>query len=303
MAHKTIKGKSFVWHHFSELEEADFEILEKEFKFHPLDFDDLRSDVELPKLDSYKYYLFSILNIPGIDVGTHRMVKQNLAVFIGKDYLVTVTRNPIDAVDRFFARATRSSGLRRDALGKKSGYLLYKLLDYVFRDAKVVLNELVRKTNKLEAEVYGRRSKRTTQHLGALRRDVLFLRHVIDPQRILIDHFMNARKSFLSSDLQIYFDDIKDTLDGTWVVTDNLKNIIDSLFDVNEALLSHRTNQIIRILTLISVVLMPPTLISSYYGMNVQGLPFADNIGLVTVIILSSLIGFWIFIYLIDKRR
>lgn len=303
MAHKTLKGKDFVWYHFPELEEVDFQFLEKQFKFHPLDFDDLRGDTELPKLDVYKYYLFAMLNIPSIDTTTHRVSKLDLAVFIGKDYIVTASRQHIDSVDRFFARATRSSGLRRDAMGKSPGYFLYKLLDYVFRDSKVVLQELVRKTNQLEEEVYGHRTRRTTQHLGVLRRNILFLRHIIDPQRILIDHFINARKSFISKDLQIYYDDIKDALDGIWVVTDNLKNIIDSLFDVNEALLSHRTNQIIRVLTVISVVLMPPTLISSYYGMNVQGLPFADNIGIVSFIILTSLIGFLAFIWFIDRRR
>ncbi len=301
--HKKLKGKQFTWWHFSHLEEVDFEVLEKEFKFHPLDFDDLREENEIPKLDAYKYYLFGVLNVPKLDVKADLVQRNNLAVFIGKDYLVTVTKHPIDSVDRFFARATRSSGLRRDAMGKSTGYFLYKLLDYVFRDAKVVLRELVRETEHVESALYDSHSKTITRRLGILRRNILYLRHIIDPQRLLIDQFSNSGKSFISKDLTPYFDDVKDTLDGVGVVTENLKNIIGGLFDVNEAFLSHRTNEIIRLLTIISVVLMPPTLITSYYGMNVDELPFANDAVVVSTIIMLSLAAFLLVIIRLDKKR
>ncbi len=299
----TIKGKSFTWHHIPALAEGDFAYLEKHFKFHPLDFDDLRDDTALPKLDVYKYYLFSVLAIPQYDAEKQLVSKQDLAIFIGPDYVVTVGRTQIDAVDRFFARANRSTGLRRDALGKSTGYFLYKLLDYVFRDAKIILHELTRETRQIETNVYEHQSRGTTERLGIMKRNLLFLQHVIDPQRLLIHQFLNSRKKFIPKDLDVYFDDVKDTLDSIWIITENLKNIIDSLFDVNEAILSHRTNQIIRWLTIISVILMPPTLIASYYGMNVSGLPFAESIDIVSGVILVSVFAFVLFVLWIDKRK
>lgn len=300
---QTIKGKSFTWHHISALAEGDFGYLEKHFKFHPLDFDDLRDDTALPKLDVYKYYLFAVLAIPHYDGEKQLVTKQDLAVFIGPDYVVTVGRSQIDAVDRFFARASRSTGLRRDALGKSTGYFLYKLLDYVFRDAKIILHELTRETGHLETHVYERQSRGTSTRLGIMKRNLLYLQHVIDPQRLLIHQFLGSRKKFIPKDLDVYFDDVKDTLDSIWVITENLKNIIDSLFDVNEAILTHRTNQIIRWLTIISVILMPPTLITSYYGMNVDGLPFAENFQIVSGVILVSVFTFVLFVLWIDKRK
>jgi len=136
-----------------------------------------------------------------------------------------------------------------------------------------------------------------------MKRNLLYLQHVIDPQRLIIHQFLNSRKKFIPKDLDVYFDDVKDTLDSIWVITENLKNIIDSLFDVNEAILSHRTNQIIRWLTVISVIFMPPTLIASYYGMNVDGLPFSDSVGTVTGIISISVLVFVAFVFWIDKKR
>ena len=232
---QTISGKTFTWHHISDLSEADFTYLEKHFKFHPLDFDDLRDDTALPKLDVYKYYLFTILSVPQYRVKDALVTKLDLAIFIGADYVVTVCREPIDVVDRFFSRAKRSTGLRRDALGKSPGYFLYKLLDYVFRDAKIILHELSRESRKVEVNVYEHQSRGTTENLGIMKRNLLFLQHIIDPQRLLIHQFISARKKYIPAELDIYFDDVKDTLDGIWVITENLKNIVDSLFDVNES--------------------------------------------------------------------
>ncbi len=301
--HKQIKGKKFTWWHFSSLEEADFGVLEKEFKFHPLDFDDLRDETEIPKSDVYKYYVFSVFAVPKISDELSLVRRSNLAVFVGKDYVVTATRKPIDTVDRFFARAGRSSGLKRDALGHSPGYFVYKLLDYVFRDAKVVLRELVRETEQIESELYVAHTKTTTKRLGILRRNVLYLRHIIEPQRMLLEHYVHSKKAFIPKSTEMYFDDIRDTLDGISLVTENLKSIVDGLFDVNEAFLSHKTNQIIRILTIISVIFMPPMLISSYYGMNVSGLPFKDNLPLLTVIILLSFGSFLWFVIKLDRRN
>lgn len=303
MAYQIIEGKDFTWWHFSQLEDADFDVLREKFLFHPLDFDDLREDSELTKLDSYKHYLFAVFNVPTFDAGQDKVEKQNLAIFIGKDYIVTVTKHSLESVNRFFARAQRSSGLRRDALGKNTGYFLYKLLDYVYRDVKIVLRQMVRETEVVEGEVYDQHSRVTTKRLGLLRRNVLFLRHMIEPHKVMIDQLRTTGKAYIPATLSIYFDDLRDLLNSISVVLENIVHIVDGLFDVNESFLSHRTNDIIRLLTLVSVVFMPPMLITSFYGMNVTGLPFAERIGIVASFIVISLLTFILWVTRIDKRK
>lgn len=303
MAYQVIEGKEFTWWHFSQLEDSDFDVLREKFLFHPLDFDDLREDAELTKLDAYKHYLFGIFNIPTFDVGADKVGKQNLGIFIGKDYVVTVTKYSLESVNRFFARAQRSSGLRRDALGKSTGYFLYKLLEYVYRDVKIVLREMVRETEVVEEQVYDQHTRVTTKRLGLLRRNVLFLRHMIEPHKMMIDHLRTTGKGYIPDSLSIYYDDLRDLLNSISVVLENTVHIVDGLFDVNESFLSHRTNDIIRFLTLVSVILMPPTLVTSFYGMNVVGLPFAHSIGVVTVIVLCSLLGVTLWVMTVDKRE
>ncbi len=303
MAHATIKGKNFTWWHFRQLAEEDFHTLETEFAFHALDFDDLRDDGELSKVDEYDDYIFGIINVPHFDSATKMIRKKNLVIFIGEHFAVTVTRDPIDAVERFFARASKSEGMQKDVLHRSTGYFLYKLLDYVFRDAKVELRELVRESEHVEAHVYDSHTRVTTTRLGMLRRNVLQMRQMIDPQRILIMHYVNAGKPFVGKDLRIFFDDIQDNLDSMGIVLENLKLTVDGLFEMNESFLSHRTNEIIRILTIISVVLMPPTLITSYYGMNIDALPLSESVVAVSVVIAVSIFAFWIMITYLDRRR
>ncbi|MFH1767255.1 MAG: CorA family divalent cation transporter, partial [Patescibacteria group bacterium] len=150
MRHKPIKGKTFTWHHFSDLDELDFDFMHKNFQFHPLDFDDLREAVELPKVDVYKHYVFAVFVVPVLDKNGNRVGKTNLPVFIGKDYIVTATLKPIDSVERIFVRMQRNRSLKQEAMNKSTGFFLYKLLDYVFRDVNVVLQELVKETQNME---------------------------------------------------------------------------------------------------------------------------------------------------------
>ena len=293
MTVKKLGSKGLTWSHFSALKDSDIEYLKEYHKFHPLDFEDLNEGDELTKLDVYKYYLFSIVNLPVFNEELGRVEKESLFIFIGKNYLITATNHPIPSVERYFARIRKSSGAKRKFFGRSSGYMLYLVLDQAFKDARKVLKELVKETQLVEHDVYDLHTRVTTARLGVLRRNIMFFAHIIHPISIYLDQVRNAPNSFVGKDLDIYFDDVKDTLDSMSIVIENLKGTVDGLFDVNEAFLSHRTNEIIRTLTIISVILMPPTLITSFYGMNIIDLPLASNMPLVITMILLSMIFFF----------
>ncbi len=302
MVEETIKSKTFEWKHFSTLSDEVIASLTKNHQFHPLDIEDLVVESELSKVDVYKHYLFCVLNLPTRQSDS-RIVKHQLSVFIGKDFLVTISDAPIDVLDTYFKRVQKSSGLKREVMGKSSGFLLYKIFDTVFRDSMRLLREVVRETELVETEVYDSHTRVTTKKLGELRRNVLFFKHTIDPLKILIHALAQQNRPYFDKSLVIYFDDLRDSLDNMSLILTNLKSIVDGLFDVNEAFLAHRTNDIIRFLTFLSVILMPPTLITGYYGMNVSNLPFSEDVISVTVIICSSLVFIAFAIMYFDRKR
>lgn len=302
MTHKTLTAKSFDWYHFNNTSEVDFTFLEQTFRFHHLDYEDVRSETPISKLDLYKHYAFCVFHIPKINKKDGRVYGVELNVFLSADSLVTISSEPIKAVESFQKSMADNNKLRNATLGKGPAFLLYKLLHYAFRDAMPIIAELTAEVTRLEDEISHGHDKRTTVELGVIRRNVLFLRHIIDPQRNMFTTLSSLRRTFITEDLSVYFDDVHDILDTIWLTCDNLKLIIDGLFDVNEALLSHKTNEVVTVLTLLSAGLMAPTLIAGFYGMNVPWLPWAGDPSVVGFLYVLSLLLIIIFAALVIRR-
>lgn len=302
MTERIIESKESVWHHIREVTEKDLEALQTTFKFHHLDYDDIRTPTPISKMDPYKHYVFFVFHIPMVEKKTGRVHGEELYVFLDQKNLVTITRVNIPTVESLFERLEKSSKFRSLILGKSAIFALHKLLIEVFRESLSIVRALTHEVHRLEEAVEERHDKRITVDLGHVRRDVLFLRHVIDPQRAMIESFTHLKRDYVPEEMIVYFDDVHDILDTIWRAADNLKSIIDGLFDINEALLSHKTNQIITLLTFISASLMVPSLIAGFYGMNVSWLPYVGNPSIVASLFAVGFLAM-IFIVLIVIKR
>ncbi len=291
MPRKSIQAKDLQWLHVSRVSEPDFALLQSQYKFHHLDYEDIRAEAHLSKVDTYKHYLFFVFQIPTFHAKTNRVGKEELYIFLAENTVVTVTHNTIKSLDDLFDRLDRNHRFRSSMMAKGSAYLMYQVLMEVFRQSRDIVTAMTQEVARLEDEISHRHSKTITVDLGHARRNVLYLRHVIDPQRNIISSLINIKRPFFSDDVFVYLDDLQDSLDTIWLTADNLKLLLDGLFDVNEALLSHRTNEVITALAIISASLMIPTLIAGFYGMNVPWLPFAHSALFVSVLYLISFIA------------
>ena len=104
------------------------------------------------------------------------------------------------------------------------------------------------------------------------------------PQRAIIAQLEHKNKKFLPDNLDIYFDDIVDKIEKLWNNLENLAELVVSLHETNESIISHNTNNVIKVLTLFSVVMLPLTFITGFYGMNIDALPFAHGDSSFTII-------------------
>ncbi len=290
MSHKLIDYKGVTWFHIDRVTDEDFRFLQTHFKFHLLDYDDIRSEIHLSKLDTYKHYLFFIFHIPTFHTTTGNVEKEELYVFLSDTQIVTVTHTSIQAINDLFVHLETHARYKQNLFSKGSAFLLYQILMDAFRQSRDIVISMAREVARLEAEISHRNAKEITVELGHARRNVLYVRHIVDPQRTIIASLLHVKRPFIPEDLFVYFDDLQDSLDTIWLTTDNLKLLLDGLFDVNEALLSHRTNEVITILTVISASLMAPTFIAGFYGMNVPWLPFAHNPIVVSVLYITTFV-------------
>lgn len=285
-----------------EVTEADLETLQDKFRFHHLDYEDIRTEMPISKMDAYKHYVFFVFHVPAVGEETEYVYGEELYVFLSKEALVVATHKPVAAIGDFIDRITKSSKFRSLVLGKGTAFCLQKILGEVFRDALGIVADLTLEVRRLEEAIEVRHDKKLTVDLGHARRNILFLRHIVDPQRTILSSLGHLKRDFISEDLAVYFDDVHDVLDTIWLSTDNLKLIVDGLFDVNEALLSHRTNQVLTFLTFISAALMVPTLIAGFYGMNVPWLPYVQDARMVSMFYMVGFIGMVLVVVTIIRR-
>ncbi len=279
MPPKVVQLHKLRWIHINPITDGDIGYLEEHFPFHPLDLKDCREGVQRPKLDIYQEYLFMILHFPTFERQKRRVGILSLNVFLGKDYIITASSAPGDFLEDYFKnfRERAKDGATYDALENSPGYLLYKVLDNLFHEHLPVINDIGVSLNEVEEEVYSDSNKEATTNLAIIRRNILTLRRTLEPQLKMVDKLVHMRQPFFNEKLAVYFDDVHDYMENMWTALESYRDALDSLYNTNESLINQKTNEVIKTLTVISVALLPMTLVASIYGMNVEGLPFADH--------------------------
>jgi magnesium transporter len=246
--------------------------LEEHFEFHPLDYEDVLSRNQRPKIDEYEDYLFIVLYFPVFDKTVGRLNAAELDIFIGPDYLITLPNTQIPPVEYLFERCRSHDEVRESMLSKGSGYLLYKIVDDSFDYCFPMLRKIGNKLERLEEDIFEGRSEEVVRDISNSKQEIINFRKVIRPQRAVLRDLERTKQRYLAEDLEVYFDDIVDASERIWDMLENFKEVIEALEDTNESVLSHRVNEVLRVLTAFSVIILPLTLLASIFGMNV-GLP------------------------------
>jgi len=248
--------------------------LEEHFDFHPLDIEDVLSRNQRPKIDEYPEYLFLVLHIPVFNHHAGRLGAGELDLFVGPDYVVTLPNQLLPPVEYLFERCRTDEALRHKIFSRGSGYLMYRLVDDSFDYCFPMLRKVGNKLDALEDQIFEGRSEDVVRDISNAKQEIINFRKVIRPQRPVLRDLEKVKTRYLTSDLDldIYFDDIVDAHERIWDMLENYKEVIVALEETNESMLSHRVNDSLRVLTAISVIVLPLTLIASIFGMNI-GLP------------------------------
>jgi magnesium transporter len=274
-----IEAAGLRWIHIEEPRLAHREWLEQHFDFHPLDFEDVYSRNQRPKLDSYDDYIFIVLQFPIFEKATGRLLSAELDLFIGPDYLITLPDTPLPPLSAMFERLRTREDLREQNFSKGSGYLLYKIVDTNVDSSFPMLRKMGNKLDRLEDDIFEGRSSEIVRELSNAKQEIINFRKIVRPQRAVLRDLERTKQRYLAEELEIYFDDISDAAERIWDTLENYKEVVEALESTNESVISHRLNDSFRILTAASVILLPLTLIASIYGMNVpvpgEGTPYA----------------------------
>ena len=276
--------------------------LRERFGWHPLDVEDVLSKRQRPKIDDYadEGYLFGVLHFPAYDKNVQRLNSGELDFFLGPDYLVTISNVELLPVTRLFNRVQEDERFREQLFSKGSGRLLYEVLDDLFDYCFPILDKIGYKLDSIEDEMFEGAAEDVVRDLSNVKQEIISYRKIIKPERSTLRLLERHVERFLPEELELYFDDIVDAAERIWDLLDNYKEVVEALEDTNESVISHRQNDVLRVLTVFSVILLPLTLISGIFGMNVDFPGFGSAeafwviIGFMIATILA-LIGFFRF--------
>jgi magnesium transporter len=243
--------------------------LEEHFEFHPLDYEDVASRNQRPKIDEYPDYLFIVLHFPVFDKSLGRLNAAELDMFIGPDFLITLPNRPIPPVNYLFERCESSEEMRESLMSKGSGYLLYKIVDDSFDYCFPMLRKMGNKLEAIEEDIFEGRSEEVVRDISNAKQEIINFRKIIRPQRPVLRDLERTKQRYLAPEMDVYFDDIVDASERIWDMLENYKEVVEALEDTNESVLSHRVNDVLRILTSFNLVILPLTLIGTIWGMNV----------------------------------
>jgi len=260
------------WIHLDAPTVEESTTLAERYGWHPLDIEDVLSKRQRPKIDEYaeEGYLFAVLHFPVYDKAVQRLNAAELDFFTGQDYLVTFPTVELLPVTRLFRRCEEDAELRDQLFSKGSGYLLYHVLDDLFDYCFPILDKIGHKLDSLEDALFEERAEDVVRDISNVKQEIISYRKIIKPERSTLRLLERRVERFLPEELELYFDDIVDAAERIWDLLDNYKEVVEALEDTNESVISHRQNRILLILTLVSVILLPLTLITGLFGMNVR---------------------------------
>ena len=269
---ETIEAHGLRWIQIQRPGPSDRAWLEEHFEFHPLDYEDVTSRNQRPKIDEYPDYLFIVLHFPVFDKAVGRLNAAELDIFVGPDFLITLPNRAIPPVDYLFERCESSEEIREGLLSKGPGFLLYKIVDDAFDYCFPMLRKVGNKLERIEEDIFLGRSEEIVRDISNAKQEIINFRKIIRPQRPVLRDLERTKQRYMAEDIDIYFDDIVDASERIWDMLENYKEVVGALEDTNESVLAHRVNDILRVLTTFSVLMLPLTLIASVFGMNL-GVP------------------------------
>ncbi len=265
-----LDATGLTWVHLDAPTAEEAAELGQRFGWHPLDLEDVLSKRQRPKVDDYPEYLFVVLHFPVYDKPIQRLNAAELDVFLGPDFLITLSNVELLPVTRLFRRCQDDQGLRADLFSKGSGRLLYEVLDDLFDYCFPILDKIGHKLDSIEDEMFEGHADDVVRDISNVKQEIISYRKIIKPERATLRLLERHVERFLPEALELYFDDIVDAAERIWDLLDNYKEVVEALEGTNESIISHRQNDVLRLLTVFSVIILPLTLITGIFGMNVR---------------------------------
>ncbi len=253
---------NYCWLDIESPAEADFLTLTERFKLQPLTMKQIKNTIGVPKIITGAE--LSYICWYGPENGASGQNKRFSCVF-GESLLITIRDGRVPAIDRNLEVITEEP----EILGRGIGVLLYNIFDAAVDDYFLIVDSLSDRVDKIEDAMFAHPGAEDVRNLFDLKRQMVDLRRIIEPEREVVNSLLRRELSFMQSNNEVYFQDLYDHLVRIIDLIDTLRDVTSGSMQIYQATISNNLNTIMKQLTIIATIMMPLTLISGIFGMNV----------------------------------
>lgn len=260
-----------IWVDMEKPTEADEQILLDVFKFHPLTVEDCRENRHYPKIEEFEGYLYFIVHGVTANTSPERFNTIELDGFLGGNYVITYHHDPFRSISNV-KQQVRTTPV---ACQRGAPFLLHQILDQVVDYYSPVLDDFDERIDLLEHEIFNLRkpNNKILAEIMDLKRSVLRLRRISGKQMDILHRMSRGEFSLIPDDMRPFYRDIHDHLVRVVDLAESYRDLISGSLDAYLSVVSNRLNEIMKVLTIFSAIMLPLTFIAGVYGMNFDHMP------------------------------
>lgn len=290
------EGGTLVWLDLEDPTEDELAIIQEEFSLHPLAIEDTQHRNQRPKLEDYGGYYFLVFY--GIELAPDGLRTHEVHAFVGSEYLITLRYDPAFDLGPVLKRWERQVELTREG----GGYLIYALLDEVVDGHFQVVEGLEDASEDIEQGVFGGAETSAVQErIFRLKKYLLEFRRLVTPLREVLA-VLQGDQTIVTPPLQAYYRDVADHVIRVATFVDNIRELATTALEAHLSQVSNRLNVVMKKVTSWGAIILVPTLIAGFYGMNFLFVPWPLGSPFGPVITVSMMLGSAGALFLLFKR-
>lgn len=263
------KPDSVTWVDLCRPSDDESYVLTHDFKFHPLAIEDVISEKPRIKIDDYDSYLFVVFQLVDY-IGREEGLKvSEVDLFLSRNSLVTVHYDDHRIFDFLYHRAERDERM----ISRGADFAFHAIIDAIVDNYNMTLDILDYEVDEIEKMVLGEPAEETVKSIFTLRRDIVELKRIVLPQKEVLMRLSRGDFDLVGERSAVYFSDVHDHLARVNDIADSHREILNSSLEVYFSSVSTKTNEIIKFLTIFTVLSIPPTFLVGLWGMNFEFMP------------------------------
>lgn len=263
------------WINIDGLRKADVEAICLHYDIHPLIMEDILSMDQRPKMDEVEGVLYCLLNMLYFNAEKKTVETEQVSIVLGKDFVISFQEDASrDAFDPLRAKLKIAKSQIRQ---RTADYLLYSMVDLIVDNYFIVMESIGEQIETLEEEVVRKSNTRSLARINQLRKELIVLKRNIAPVRDLVGGVIRSESELLHDRTTKYFKDVYDHIVQAFDLSENYRDVMMSMQDLYVSNVNLRLNEVMKVMTIVTCLLAPATVIGGIFGMNFDIIPYAHH--------------------------